>query len=807
MKKNVLIAAFCLIGLLADGQTGPYEKIDEDLPYAVLAAEFDNNHKLHVLCGNKDSLFIYEKRTNSWFLKSKGKNYLNEFDFNHNRFFLKEHNQIWYTVTVGWLWEGIPKPWTHVGIQNGALLDSFTGYEGQASGVVQFKDSLFILGYVASPSQVLKIKNLSFQFSNAANSSQISYISTNSTRDELLVVSDLGLLEYNSVSNSFELVSSLLNFRNTQDFIISTSDPSIVYALAGSKVYQLTNFILSDSFDIQSPQLNENRGLLSAYDAKLLEHKGDLFIHYGTTYSGSAFAGDRLYFKEGNTFKGVKTDAYLDSSISSVLVGNDSTKLFYAPIASFTHNGVDFNQAFIKSDSITTVGLDTIYVKGYLDLNSNGIFDSGDDVLPCPRYGILYKGFGGLFSSVKDYLPILIPDYEEVTIQLACSFVRCVGPDYSFYYKSRNTSLQNVKDTIEIPFFRFPDDKKEVKPYILLDRSARLFDTMEHTLTVNGSFCADDSIDFHLKWTLPPNTRFISASPMNYTKTNDDLFFQLPRAKGKISQPVKVKLVYESPAYKIGDRAIHFVELHDSNLYNSNSLLSEDSIAITVGYSYDPNVKLSKPSGVITEEVDKVRYTIHFENEGNDVARTVVVVDTIDTRMRASAFRMIGSSHPYTVTIQNNVVIWTFKNIDLAGKQEDPSKSRGYVSFEAQVNTKLAIGDSIRNKASIYFDRNDAIVTNFARVVRVDNNKSIHSVELVGNALSIYPNPSGDVFTIKSVISTTVNLEIYSLNGSLVSKIAIGPKKSLKINSSNWPKGMYILHVVEVGESIKLFKE
>ncbi len=133
--------------------------------------------------------------------------------------------------------------------------------------------------------------------------------------------------------------------------------------------------------------------------------------------------------------------------------------------------------------------------------------------------------------------------------------------------------------------------------------------------------------------------------------------------------------------------------------------------------AYDPNDKNENYGGVFSKsDYDAGRYlnyTIRFQNTGNDTAFNVVVRDTLQNKFDYNSIEMIGTSHPYQLTINNGkYCTWTFKNILLPDSNRNEPLSHGYISYRIKPKTGLVLGDTIRNSASIYFDFNAPVKTN-----------------------------------------------------------------------------------------------
>ncbi|MDP5169052.1 MAG: hypothetical protein NWR72_02315, partial [Bacteroidia bacterium] len=146
-----------------------------------------------------------------------------------------------------------------------------------------------------------------------------------------------------------------------------------------------------------------------------------------------------------------------------------------------------------------------------------------------------------------------------------------------------------------------------------------------------------------------------------------------------------------------------------------------NNVAVTTSIvlgSYDPNDKLVTPAGIgeagfILPTTDHLDYTIRFQNTGNFPASYVILRDTLSPQLELSGFRQIGSSHPFSLVIEeDSIMVFTFANINLPDSMSDPLGSQGFVSFRMGLEQNLPIGTEITNQAAIYFDFNPPIFTN-----------------------------------------------------------------------------------------------
>ncbi|MGB1204330.1 MAG: DUF7619 domain-containing protein [Chitinophagales bacterium] len=154
-----------------------------------------------------------------------------------------------------------------------------------------------------------------------------------------------------------------------------------------------------------------------------------------------------------------------------------------------------------------------------------------------------------------------------------------------------------------------------------------------------------------------------------------------------------------------------------TQLPKNNAAFADRSCQEIVG-SFDPNDKMALPKGVKDEHYinpnTMLEYKIRFQNTGSDTAFRVVVVDTIDVEMlNMYSFSAGASSHPYEVTVdENKILTFTFNDILLPDSTTNEIESHGFVQFSIRQKDGNDDGEQIKNKAAIYFDYNEPIITN-----------------------------------------------------------------------------------------------
>ena len=221
--------------------------------------------------------------------------------------------------------------------------------------------------------------------------------------------------------------------------------------------------------------------------------------------------------------------------------------------------------------------------------------------------------------------------------------------------------------------------------------------------------------------------------------------------------------------------------------------------------SFDPNDKQAVPIGVsdehFIEQNTSLEYKIRFQNTGTDTAFTVRIEDRISSDLDFASIQAGASSHPYRVEIgENGLLIFHFENIMLPDSNINEAASHGFVQFRINQLPDNAIGTVIENTADIYFDFNEAIVTNTvihtigSNFVTTNTNKI-----LVPNLeITAVPNPftTQTLFTLKGVEIQDVEFELYDVTGRLVKRDNFSGNQ-YQLNRNGIPTGTYLFRFVD----------
>jgi uncharacterized repeat protein (TIGR01451 family) len=222
--------------------------------------------------------------------------------------------------------------------------------------------------------------------------------------------------------------------------------------------------------------------------------------------------------------------------------------------------------------------------------------------------------------------------------------------------------------------------------------------------------------------TLDPKLSYISSTAPLLSQNGQTLTFDIGTVDIGESGSFSVTFKVDCDA-TLGE--ILCAESHiypDTICIPSSTAKIANSFCLPVVASYDPNDKTAmvdgKPQTAKILPDKSLEYLIRFQNTGNDTAFTIVVKDTLSAMLEASSVVPGAASHPYSFQLRDgNVLEFTFNNILLPDSTTNEPGSHGFVKFAIKQKAGNAIGASLRNKAAIFFDFNDPVITNESALV------------------------------------------------------------------------------------------
>ncbi len=234
--------------------------------------------------------------------------------------------------------------------------------------------------------------------------------------------------------------------------------------------------------------------------------------------------------------------------------------------------------------------------------------------------------------------------------------------------------------------------------------------------------------------------------------------------------------------------------------------------------AYDPNDKRGLPRGIYEEHFVElntdIEYQIRFQNTGTDTAFNVVLLDTLSAYLDWGSIQVGASSHAYEFDrISDNVLRIQFRNILLPDSTTNEVASHGFINFRVSQHHDIPLGSVIENSAAIYFDYNEAIITNTTfHTVDIRFLKTFNFIQSdLSEEVKITVHPNPFELETKIIVTNPKNLPLHFELYDLVGRLLYGtemPSNELSINRKelNLAAGTYLFRVVSHGHPIGIGK-
>lgn len=397
-------------------------------------------------------------------------------------------------------------------------------------------------------------------------------------------------------------------------------------------------------------------------------------------------------------------------SISFVSFTPDST-------ATYTVTAIDA-EGCISSESITVI----VYPKesafctnpcidsqndfqivgtAYSDVNSNGVYDTGD----APLSNVLVTDNTTNFTVFTNSIGQYIIPVDEGTTNLTAS--NSVGNWVQSSIDINNIEID--KPCVEGVDFAFIADTNVPNAQITVTNSITRCD-FETKFYITVENLNHESFNGEVVFVFDEEATFFSSDITGYQLNDNLITFET----GTV-MPFKQNLYTVTLKMPSGSSSLPVLEF-EAALTNDGQLLDEYAYTEQLKCSYDPNDKRTYPDRegddnltLIDETLD---YTIRFQNNGNDTAFHVLIVDELDVNLAPMSIRFNSSSHPLSACIMDHTLMIDFNDILLVDSATNYPASQGYVNFSIDTKDDLPEGTTINNTADIIFDTNLPIVTN-----------------------------------------------------------------------------------------------
>lgn len=444
--------------------------------------------------------------------------------------------------------------------------------------------------------------------------------------------------------------------------------------------------------------------------------------------------------------------------------------------------------------SVDTVVLNcnpTLYLQGktYYDTNNDGVFNAGDYPLPnqivelLPSNQIVYSNLYGDYSFLVDtgsYQLAFLP-------QSGNPFQNVNGSD------TLNVLVTNAS-ILNLDFALYPDSL--VTDYLAMSNfwlpRCNSIQTLITAVTNYGT--TTDSI--HVNVVFPPAISFFNSSSFSVLN-GDTLSYYL-------SGVMPGQTVYLNSNFLLPGGGTQFPIKSNVTSVDQNGIqTSFDTTTVNTQIicGCDPNDKQVSPQTAFITIDSTLNYLIRFQNTGTDTTFKVVVIDTLESTINPSTFKLQATSHPCQVFRENNILKFVFDNILLPDSNTNEPLSHGYIFFSVNVVDNSSCM-TVTNKAHIFFDANADVETPYSFTTFVvcvglqENNENSN--------LTVYPNPALDFINLNFDFNNEhqYGFSLFNSIGQVVIDNQI--LSSSKINlSSELATGVYLLEILDKIDNFK----
>jgi len=316
------------------------------------------------------------------------------------------------------------------------------------------------------------------------------------------------------------------------------------------------------------------------------------------------------------------------------------------------------------------------------------------------------------------------------------------------------------------------------------------------SLNVNNAYCSYENAIVTMNYS--PKYAFNVSTPSPITNVGQTVSWNLYSVTNTSPGYITANFGIPTPVWlTVGDTVIYTFSVTptagDTNPANNTIIVCD-----TITGAWDPNHIAVSPQGHIAAGT-QLKYSIEFENTGNAPAENIYVLDTLPDQVDVNSLRMVAASaHMYITMLQaggHNIVKFEFPNINLPDSVHFPGSCTGMFVYTVKTKTGLPDGTLIDNRAGIYFDYNDVMMTNTVENIIGFPDSTTSVIQAKKAALvSVYPNPATSELTIKTTDNTYSSFTITNSMGQIMLQQELNSTQT-KVNVKELPAGMYYVNL------------
>lgn len=542
--------------------------------------------------------------------------------------------------------------------------------------------------------------------------------------------------------------------------------------------YQASGNVFGCKTSVDTALINVNFG--DGTDTTMVAPLSALATLYGTSRYNHIYTLAGTYTPRVTVIiksSGVKDTVFLPTFTLSDSCATVNGNLYVDDNKNCIKNTGEVGALFVPIRVINTVTGDTTWAYKWSDTLGNYSID-----LPAGSYTItpmVNRYYFGWLGSSGDTLKPLCPSSGSVTLTVAA-----MGSyTHDFAYECKPVSSFDASVSVSSNCY-VPGDTSLMKVWAGDWWRVYYYNCLSLTSSVTLTLDSKLSYIGHYDGKAPAS---VVGKVITWNLSGTDLAHFSSRVKVAVATTATIGDTLRSTAYVAPATGVT-----DPNTSNNTYVYSREVVS-----SFDPNMKEAAPSGRGKEgfigKNTPMTYTIHFQNTGTAPARNITILDTLESNLVASSFHMISSTHNAVVYQEGKVLKFRFNNIYLPDSNADYYGSMGSVTFGILPVRDLPEGTEIKNRAAIYFDYNEPIITNYA-LNTIDNTTSIQHISLGNLGAAVYPNPANTLLNISVANNASISVTMLDMLGRTIANEQ-SQNGNISINTQNLAAGMYLLSI------------